>query len=161
MPALIDNYTTHLVVTALNPSVCDYRPYIERDMSGSGIVVKADFSNPYALNSRIIELLNAYSELKNNWDEDGALAPSPTAVQRARFLASLLERHGHPIFHAAPGPDGEIMLDIRNKTKKRSVEIIFYPNREVVVFFPDTEQPYQEVFADDKMPEILQWLNKK
>jgi len=162
MPALIDNYTASLSKVAQNPSICVYRQYIERgNILTSGIVVKADGDNPYSLNSRIMSLLDEYSRLEDNWDDDGGLAPRANNIRRAKYLTDLMERYGQSIYHAAPGPEGEIMLDLRNKTKTRSVEIIFYPDREVVVFFPDTDRPFQEVFTDDKMPEILRWLNKK
>jgi hypothetical protein len=113
----------------------------------------------FGLNGRIHKLLADFGYLRNNWDEDDALAPSKEALRQAEFLTGILEKHGQPIFHAAPGPNGEVMLDIRNKDKSKSVEILFYQNRTTVVFYPSKGSPYQDAFDFQALPEILVWLN--
>lgn len=160
MPALIDNYSPAGYVTEVSPEIAhtryttdSYRPSV------SSIVVS--FSNEAGINQRILNLLKEYAQLPDNWDEDDALAPAQSAIRQAYFLTRVLEKHGQPIFHAAPGPNGEIMLDIRNRPKTKSLEIIFYADRAVSVLFPAEGKPTQGTFELEKLPQLLHWLNQK
>lgn len=112
----------------------------------------------YPINERIFRLLVEFKSLKENWDEDGALAPSPSAILQAENLIRLLQRAGEKVFHAAPGPNGEIMVDLRKNGK--SVEILFYPTKARVVKFPIAGLPVQQDFHNDLLPEILKWLHE-
>ena len=112
----------------------------------------------YILNSRIMELIEEYSELKDNWDENDALAPSASVIDSAKQLISLLEKKGQVMYHSAPGPNGEIMVDIRNQEK--SIEIIFYKNRAVSVQIPKIGKPTQKNFEINDLQSLLIWLNK-
>ncbi|MEP7266224.1 MAG: hypothetical protein ABI844_01265 [Saprospiraceae bacterium] len=113
------------------------------------------------LNQRIDKLLDEYSKLQNNWDEDDAIAPSEGVISWARYTASLLGRYGQSIYHATPGPNGEIMLNIRNVKTEKSLEIIFYTHRSVLVEFSKEEKPVQKNFDIYNMPSYIGWLNRK
>ena len=108
-----------------------------------------------------MRLLDEYSTLKDNWDQDDAKAPTKNAIIQAKYITSLLSKHGQPIYHAAPGPNGEIMLDIRNKGNTKSIEIIFYNDKSVAVTFPENHKPSQFQFEDSALPGLLEWLNHK
>ena len=115
-------------------------------------------AHQFALNARINQLLNEYELLKDNWDEDDAKAPSKKSIFHARFLTDLFNKHGQQIYHAAPGPNGEVMLDLRNKDKNKSVEFIFYKDKAVYVSISPKGHK-QDFFDDEKLPEIMNWLN--
>jgi len=117
------------------------------------------FAHQYVLNARINQLLIEFESLENNWDEDDALAPLKDSIFKAKFLTALFNKHGQQIYHAAPGPNGEIMLDVRNKQKNKSIEFIFYSNKSVYVSISSEEKPNQGNFNEDKLPEIMNWLN--
>ncbi len=112
----------------------------------------------YILNAHVDQLLNEFSLLKDDWDENDAIAPHASVVSSAKQLIHLLEKHGKAAYHAAPGPNGEIMVDIRNKNK--AFEIIFYRNRSVSVQIPEIEKPIQKSFEFNDLPSLLIWLNK-
>jgi len=160
MPALIDNYTAIECVTETKPRVANVRyiTEIHRHLTSSIIF---SFTHQIGVNHRIVKLLEEYKSLENNWDEDGAPTPSSEALNKSLFLTKTLEKRGQAIFHTAPGPNGEIMLDIRNSKNTKSLEIIFYEDRAVAVLFPESEKPSQQVFDFQNLPEILQWLNQK
>lgn len=160
MPALIDNYTALECIPETQPLVANVRYITEmhRPMSSSIIF---SFTHQIGVNYRIIKLLEDYKLLENNWDEDDADAPSVEALNKSLFLTKTLEKRGQAIFHAAPGPNGEIMLDIRNSKNTRSLEIIFYADRAVAVMFPEEGRPTQHSFDFQQLPEFLQWLNQK
>lgn len=114
------------------------------------------------MNGRIFNLLKEFETLHDNWDEDDAVTPDSLAISRAKYVTHILENAGQSLFSAAPGPNGEVMLDLRNKENARSVEIIFYPNRSVAVFFPaeGSAIPFQKEFDVTELPKILEWLNQ-
>ncbi len=154
MPALIDNYTT----AEQSEPYITYAIYtIDFDTSTNSVITGSPKRE--GINYRIHKLLKDFETLEDNWDECDALAPNKPALQWARHLSCLLERHGQPVYHAAPGPNGEIMLDIRNDQKNRTLEIIFYPDRSVIVFFPNSGQPSQEQMDFGHLSRYLEWLN--
>lgn len=156
MLALIDNYTK---VEPTRPFVASHWYKTEFEPIYSSIIVTRN--QQHGLNIRIHKLLNEFSLLEDNWDEGGATAPLEGVINYARFIAKLLEKRGQAIFHAAPGPNGEIMLALRNNSDTKSFEIILYPNRSVVVAFPESEEPFQKNFDVKELPNLLEWLNKK
>lgn len=157
MSALINSFTPHAILVITMPTVDFVKlPHnLKTTIASTTITTSGEFG----LNVRIHKLLEEFSSLTDNWDEDGALAPDTSVLKRAESLTTLLEKHGQPIFHTAPGPNGEVVLDIRNKAKSRSVEIIFYNTRTTVVYFPSEGSPYQEPFDIQNLPKILEWLN--
>lgn len=113
-----------------------------------------------ALNAPIFQLLEEFSMLKDNWDGEEALAPSKKAIEKAKKVANLLSKKGQIIYHTAPGPNGEIMLDVRNKTKNKSFELIFYPNRSVYITFFKNEKPKQGLFDTTQLSFLLDSINQ-
>jgi hypothetical protein len=116
-------------------------------------------NDEYSPNHRILQLLAEFGLLKENWDMDGAVQPSLKAIENARYITQLLGKHGQQVYHAAPGPNGEIMIDIRNKRKSRSLELVFYDDRSVAVKFPEESQPQQLLFSTEMLSDLLNWLN--
>lgn len=129
--------------------------------SYSTCIALINSNEAFSLNSRIISLLNEISSLQNNWDEEGALAPIENTIQKAYSLVYLLEKRGQQIFNVAPGPNGEIMLDIRNNKKTKSIEVIFYSNKSIVVQFPENDKPTQSDYYAEEIPKLISWLDQK
>lgn len=160
MQALINNYSAYPQSISSNSVFLPKEHYTgERSTSSASIILVSP--DEFDLNSKIMSLLNEYSTLPDNWDEDGAKAPDRNALKSANALTMLLSKHGQPIFHTAPGPNGEIMLDIRNKNKIRSIEIILYGERSVAVLFSEDGTASQQIFNTEYLGEMLQWLNQK
>ncbi len=163
MQALTANYSTrgeiqrdqYLIATVSAPQTDRFRS------SSLFILTDNRFHEEFRLNNRVFGLCEEFAELENNWDGDGALRPSSEALKNVYYIANVLESTGHLIYNAAPGPNGEIMIDLRNGLVNRSVELIFYPSRMVVVFFHESQAPFQEIFQFDNLPNVLDWLNKK
>ena len=157
MKSLTNNYSASPISysTSFHTPIeicCTYNVTID---STSTIITKPQ---QYSLNARIKQLLNEFENLKDDWDEDNAKAPYKSCISNAGFLTDLFNNHGQRIYHAAPGPNGEIMLDVRNNEKDKAVEFIFYNDRAICVRF-SPKGPEQEVFDDNKLPEIMNWLN--
>lgn len=160
MPASIANYTTPsdqdlgLLATAFQK-----RPRIYASPSLSVISVNS-MGRPNVLNGHIFKLINQFLTLEHNWDGDDAKAPSENALDSVLDISRKLSRIGQPIYHAAPGPNGEVMIDLRNADTERSVELVFFADKAVGVFFPKEEQPFQTQFDMGDLPSVLEWLNK-
>ena len=101
-----------------------------------------------------LQTLESISLLNDDWD-DGAKAREENVIQRARALVKFMCAVGQGIYNIAPGPKGEILIDFRND--KRSLEILFYPNKEKFVKFSDEEPPQQGVFHPEELP-LLSFL---
>lgn len=159
MTTLLVNYIVNFPQVASKVSTTDWMPADDSRYKSASTVLA--FSGTCSLNGRITELLNEYSQLTTDWNQDDDIAPDKSAIHQASFLASLLAQHGQAIFHASPGPAGEIMLELRNKRNTKAVEIIFYPTRSVIVFFPASEKPGQQPFRWEELPSYLEWLNER
>ena len=160
MPALIASYSPAAQTAKYSPEIAHVRN-ITNSYGQSVSSIVFSFSYEVGLNQRIFKLLDEYAQLTDNWDGDDGLSPAQPAIKQANFLTRVLEKRGQSVFHAAPGPNGEIMLDIRNTKSTRSLEIIFYADRAVAVLFPAEGKPTQDTFNIEKLPQILQWLNQK
>lgn len=110
------------------------------------------------MNKREIQLLQEYKQFNSNWDFEDAIAPASEAILLAEYIMKAMEKMGQKVFHVAPGPSGEIMVDIRNGN--RSLELLFYPNtNNKYVFFPENNELEQGDFQFSLLPKLLNRLN--
>lgn len=156
MEALISNYTEKE----------NHRPQIAKSGFRLGFITKRTNaivvyeSRAIGLNYRIFNLLRSFKKLENNWDLDDAIAPNNIAINRAKALVTLFQSIGQKIYHTAPGPNGEIMLDLRSVNNNKSIEFIIYQDKINVVFIPEKELPQQCNFDIKSIENYLNWLNK-
>lgn len=109
------------------------------------------------INNPMIGRIDELEQLENNWDHDGALAPTPSVIQSAKRFVAILGILGQEIYNVGPGPHGEIMVDIRNGDK--SIEFLFYANKTVIVRFSNDQEPTQQDFDVRNFHSLLYWLN--
>lgn len=87
-----------------------------------------DKSDKYRLSfaaSDILRRLDTYKSLKEDWDNNRASPPSKEVINEAISFLVKTEEASLPIFFAAPGPEGEILLEY--KRDDLSAEIYFEP----------------------------------
>ncbi|MDX2278001.1 MAG: hypothetical protein NW218_00370 [Saprospiraceae bacterium] len=125
-------------------------------LEGSSIFQSSNYES-YNINERALRLLKSFYSLHDNWDGDDALAPSIEVLRQSESLVRLLERTGQKVYHVAPGPNGEIMINLRENGK--SAEILFYPNKKLFVLFPVEGHPQQGAYTQDSLTQILEWLH--
>lgn len=111
------------------------------------------------LNEKILETLKSIELLKDNWDEDGAKTPLPESIQMAKGIIYFLSAIGQGIYNIAPGPKGEILIDLRNNTK--SLEILIYTDMKMLfVQFDEKGQAIQDKFSPELLhTHLIAWLN--
>lgn len=158
MTALISNYSLDIPTptSGTTQSIIGYKAVPIDNQNES---VTLNVAKPYFLNYRILSLLSDFKNLPDNWDNDGSLSPHPNSISAALYLYLVLEKSGQKIYHAAPGAEGEIMIDLRNEENKRSLELIFYPKRSIYVTFSDDDTPKQGHYSFQLLPDLLEWLN--
>lgn len=144
----ISNYQTYTV---------DYDLNTRDELFGSIVYYNPVSRGEAEFNGRILELLCQIKSLNDNWDEDGAIAPSPNVLQRAEGFVHLMNAIGQQIYNIAPGPKGEIMLDFRNGNK--SLEIIIYSDKTKFVKFPEKALPSQGIYNSAALLDLMVWLN--
>jgi len=156
---LIDNYTAFEECIPKSGSGVTFSETTNYMHGLPSIIFQNNYDSEFyaSLNRRAIQLLNEFSTLKDNWDGELSKAPAHSALLKAKFIVKFLQATGQQVFHVAPGPRGEIMVDIRNKEK--SIELIFYPDKVKYVTFSNSGSPQQGLFESSLFPELLGWLN--
>lgn len=113
-----------------------------------------------SINARIFKIIEDIAVLNDNWDEDGAIAPDSEVIQLAKGIVHSMNAVGQEIYNAAPGPKGEIMLDLRSGNK--SLEVIIYPDKMKFVKFSPSEPPAQGTFTPGLLfTDLIAWLNEQ
>ena len=64
---------------------------------------------------KILLKLSQFKKLHDNWDGSGAIAPSNSVIQRAEQFLIQADQLELPIFFAAPGPNGEVLLESKRE----------------------------------------------
>lgn len=99
--------------------------------------------------------IKSYQRLENNWDSYGGIAPTKEIIEQAKDFVIKMDSYGCKIFFSAPGPNGEILVEL--KKDNRSVEVVFNDNKNVEVAFFENENCIEEInFLDEN--KIVAWL---
>jgi hypothetical protein len=72
---------------------------------------------------RIINQLNDFALLEENWDSYGALRISENVIEKAISVVKNLYLKNIFIYYTAPSPSGDILLELKNKNKTIEIEI--------------------------------------
>lgn len=107
-------------------------------------------------NLGIVQKLNRFAFLSTNWDGYNADAPSQIAIKQARHFVYQLNREGIQVYFTAPGPNGEILLELKND--KTAVEIYFYEESESDFFLFDHNSLVREGQTRDGLNQIINFI---
>lgn len=70
--------------------------------------------------------LYKFSQLDENWDGNGAVAPSEIVLNKAANFMAVADEYDLPVYFTAPGPNGEIVLEY--KSENNTAEVFFEDN---------------------------------
>lgn len=158
--ALPDNYSINQELEYLrNSGFAIVWNYGDRQtMYSNSTLFKNQGENSYNLNSFYITSIQKLQNLCDNWDEDGAIAPSLKTINDAIKIAKYLNLVGQKIYHISPGPNGEILISLRKNDK--DVELLIYSNKlSRIVTISDKEKPSQKELNTSNLQVTLSWLN--
>ncbi|MCX6136373.1 MAG: hypothetical protein NTV54_02630 [Ignavibacteriales bacterium] len=99
--------------------------------------------------------LKSFSRLQENWDGYGALPPQQDTIEQAISFVKALDRGGEPVYFAAPGPNGEILVEL--KKGNRTVEVTIEEDNHIksALFIENRCIEEDANFVERK---ILEWL---
>lgn len=88
-------------------------------------------------NKKAIERLKSFKKLESNWNSYGAEKPSIRSIDQAIRFIKHLDEWLQPVYFTAPGPNGEILVELKHADK--SIEVFFNPeaNNEYALFHSD------------------------
>lgn len=105
---------------------------------------------------RILEKLEGFKQLGENWDTYQAAAPTATAIRQAEKMVRRLDAEGAPFFFTAPGPNGEIVVELKHRHK--TAEIYFYTDEPSDFVLFDGDQSVKEGFTDQDFHQIIDFI---
>ncbi len=116
--------------------------------------------NPGEMTAEAMEVLskiNSYLSLKSNWDSYGAVQPGTAAIENASTFVKALDRRRVPVYFTAPGPNGEILVELKNGDK--SIELTFEADgTSTYAKFVGDNCVEENSFRDEEASELIQWL---
>lgn len=136
-----------------------FKSYIGSIPSKTSVVLAYPEKESFSLETtKAIQKLKSYKKLDYNWDSYGAARPSIKAIEQAIRFVKALDEWLQPVFFTAPGPNGEILVELKNGIK--SIEIFFKDDNlnEFVLFVNEDEEDEGE-FTSEKITQLLDWLN--
>lgn len=99
----------------------------------------------------------SFAKLEKNWDGYNAEEISQIVIENALAIVSVINEHDEDVYFTSPGPNGEIMIQLKNE--EREVEFIIYPAKSKFVKFTSNTFVSQGSFSISMLPEIINWLN--
>jgi len=105
----------------------------------------------------VLSKIKSFSRLRENWDSYGAAPPSKVALQNAFSFVKQLARLQVPVFFTAPGPSGEILVELQEGNK--SIEVTFETDGIGTYAKFIGIDCVEEGSLDDHVPsELAQWI---
>lgn len=132
--------------------------YQRQILNNPATTIKWFLVAPEISNSGIsfINKIQSYSKLQQNWDSYGADAPSNISIQNAiRFVRKIDKFNVIPYF-TAPGPNGEIVIELKNGDS--TIEIYFNPDNSEEVYFFIKDDCIREGKLDELFNEIIEFV---
>jgi hypothetical protein len=114
-------------------------------------------SKHMGINSGFLDVLESFRMLRQNWDSYGGDAPNNEVIDIAISFIKQLQLRNQPVYQVAPGPDGEIMVELRSGEK--SIEFLFYRNRTKYVDFTNPDAPKQAPYSAESLSRLLESLH--
>lgn len=109
-------------------------------------------------NAAISHRIRQLHTLQDNWDGEGAVAPSRSLIFRALRMVGDIDHNGVNVRYCSLGPEGEISLEM--KQESRELEIILYDDGgDTYVQYENRVSIDDGDFEKQMLSPLLQWLN--
>ncbi|TVM03632.1 MAG: hypothetical protein CV087_04220 [Candidatus Brocadia sp. WS118] len=95
-----------------------------------------------------------FRNFADNWDSYGAEKPSESAIVNALSFIRVIDAHGIPACFTAPGPNGEIVVELRKGNYEAEVYFNADNSNEVLIYEGDA--CISEGMLDHLLPRILE-----
>lgn len=138
MNNLLDISTAHGRELRGYPNMNDARttPYTSKAQEGLlanttsvSVVLHYAYKRPVSIQARrVIDSLKEFGALPENWDSYGAVRIGEGVIEDAIRVVKAFDALQQEVYFVAPGPNGEISLELENSISNRSLEILIYPD---------------------------------
>lgn len=100
----------------------------------SNVIILIPYTPPLSVDAKkTISKLQSFKELVTHWDSYGTIKPSEKTISEAISFVKQLDDLNIFVYFTAPGPSGEIVIELKNNQKE--VEIFFNPENSNEVYF--------------------------
>lgn len=96
----------------------------------------------------------SFRNFADNWDSYGAEKPSERAIVNALSFIRVVDANGIPVYFTAPGPNGEIVVELRKGNYE--AEVYFHANNSNEVLIYEGDTCISEGMLDYLLPQILE-----
>lgn len=107
-------------------------------------------------NALQIQKLKSFLKLGENWDSYNASRISEEAVNSAIDFVKRLDEKYHLVYFVAPGPNGEVLVEL--KDANRSIEVVFEEDSNEYVKFQEQEVADEGEYTEEMDSMFISWL---
>jgi len=134
--------------------LAEYQEAIQ-DFSQALIINPDDFISYRQLQQILIV---TYTQLPQNWDSYGAIPSTLKTAENANEILSEIFNNQQKIFHSAPSPNGDIMIELQHKNKALELEC-FADGKQTYTTLINNEVQEEKELKITNIPNLLIWLN--
>ena len=98
-----------------------------------------------------------FDRLDSNWDSYGAVTPSAEVIEAAISFVRKADTNLLPFYFAAPGPNGEVVVEFRRG--RREASAYFNPDRSTELIMTDGDKIVSEGTVGQNYRDLLFFLN--
>lgn len=116
------------------------------------------FVSPFSESAKqILNKINDFRALKENWDSYGATPPSDAVIDEAVSFVRKADKNLLPFYFAAPGPNGELVIEFKKGNKEAAA--YFNPDGGSELVLSDNNQILFEGFLEENYKDLLLFIN--
>jgi hypothetical protein len=106
---------------------------------------------------RILNKIDGFKALKENWDSYGATPPSDEVIDKALSFVRNADTNLLPFYFAAPGPNGELVIELKRGNKE--VTAYFNPDGVTEIVLSVNNKILFEGSLEENYKNILLFIN--
>lgn len=108
------------------------------------------------INASEIAHVKSYAKLLENWDSYGSAPISGIAITKAIDFIKAIDKFDLEVYLSAPGPNGEVMVQLKNQDKE--IEVVCYASNDKYVLFQANIFINQGNYTPEILRELVAWL---
>lgn len=114
------------------------------------------FDEISSINASEIAHIKSYAKLQENWDGYGSDSISGKAINKAIDFIKAIDKFDLEVYLSSPGPNGEVMVQLRNQDKE--MEVVCYDDKDKYVLFHANNFVNQGDYSPPLLQELVAWL---
>lgn len=140
--------------------ISNYKIGLNRETTSNSLITRMGNNRLVsAKNIVVFHKLTDFAEVKNNWDNNNAIAPDQSTINAAKRFAEDIDKVGIDIFYCTYGQNGEILIELKKDNK--AIEFYFYPKgiQDYAAFDENNDLEREAALTKDEFRKVIQWFN--